>query len=68
MLKKNEKHISDDVVALVGRTVRQLLIKEGAITPEDLTGELQNMIEHSSDAEIRKDCNEIIAQLMKKMH
>lgn len=55
-------------MALVGRTVRQRLIKEGAIMPEDLTGALQTMIEQSSDPKIRKDCSEIIAELMKKMH
>lgn len=67
-MKKNENDISEEVLALVGRTVSELLRKDGAIMPENLTGELQNMVEHSSDAKIRKDCSKIIARLMKKMH
>lgn len=67
-MKKNENDISEEVLALVGRIVSELLRKDGAVVPENLTGELQNMIEYSSDEKIRKDCSKVLARLMKKMH
>lgn len=67
-LKKNANYNSDEVMALIGRTVSELLIKDGRVVPENLTGALQSMIEKSTDANIRENCREIIARLMKKMH
>ncbi|KGD82420.1 hypothetical protein HA47_16665 [Pantoea stewartii subsp. indologenes] len=67
-LKNNEHDISQEVLALVGRTVSQLLRREGTVMPEDLTRALQTMSEHSVEAKTRADCGELIIRLMKKMH
>ncbi|MCU7367625.1 hypothetical protein N5E15_13590 [Pantoea stewartii] len=68
MLKNHEQEISEEVLALVGRTVNKLLKSGSVIMPEDLTRELQNMSDDSVDAETRNDCSRLITRLLKKMH
>ena len=67
-MKNHEQEISEEVLALVGRTVNKLLKSGSVIMPEDLTRELQNMSDDSVDAETRNDCSRLITRLLKKMH
>lgn len=67
MLKNHEQEISEEVLALVGKTVNKLLKSGSVIMPEDLTRELQHMSDGSVDAETRNDCTRLITRLLKKM-
>lgn len=63
-LKSNAHDFSEEVRALVGKTVTELLSKGDVVTPEHLIQALY----HSGDADTYPDCVELIENLLRKMH
>lgn len=67
-LKSNAHDFSEEVLALIGKTVTELLSKSELVTPEHLIQALYSLGEHSVDAHTYPDCMELIEYLLKKMH
>lgn len=67
-LKNNTHDTSDEVCALTGRIVRQMLSAGHAVTPESLIQALYQLSQATDNAETYLNCMELIQRLMKKMH
>lgn len=67
-LKNNTNDISDEILGLIGRVVTGLLTADNVVTPDRITRALHHLSESTFDSTIRLHCQEIIEQLMKKMH
>ncbi|WP_234471835.1 hypothetical protein [Erwinia sp. S43] len=67
-LKNNAHEFSDEVRALMGQIITELLSDGDAVTPERLIQGLHLFSENTDDADDYLDCMELIQFLMKKLH
>lgn len=67
-MKNSPYDVSDDVRALIGQVTTGILSAGSAVTAQRLIQALYQLSENVGDADTRRDCLELIQQLMRKMH
>ncbi len=67
-MKNSVYEVSDEVRALIGQVTTGLLTAGSVVSPQRLIQALYQLSENVGDTDTRRDCLELIHQLMRKMH